>query len=73
MQVLNYKETRPNREPDLETKKRARKKGIETTDRISPERQKVSLESKKQLQQKSERKVVDKTSPSKLSQLTVTK
>ena len=50
MQVLNYKETRPNREPDLETKKRARKKGVETTDRISPEKQKVSLESKKQLQ-----------------------
>ena len=49
MQVLNYKETRPNREPDLETKKRARKKGAET-DRISPEKQKVSLESKKQLQ-----------------------
>ena len=32
MQLLNYKETRPNREPDLETMKRARKKGIANTE-----------------------------------------
>lgn len=29
MQMINYKETRPNKEPDLETKKRAKQKGLE--------------------------------------------
>ena len=36
MQLLNHKETRPNREPNLETKSRARQKGLEVNKHKPP-------------------------------------
>ena len=67
LDLINYKETRPNKEPDLETMRRAKRKGNVTErsrrDKASPDEQRVSIIQKKPIEQQDKRKVVKNASP----------